>query len=339
MRGGGMRIGIAGAGFMGRTHASGWKRAGCAVAGLLAETEEEARQLASETGAKVYRDLDAMLAEVDVLDVCSPTHLHAGMVLRGADRGKAIVCEKPLARTEADARAMIAACCRAGTPLFMAHVLRWFPEYALARERAAAGAIGRIGTMRFERLSYRPKKPAGNWFLDEEKSGGIILDLMIHDIDFARWLAGDVTRVFARRIASADPGAPVDYGAAMLTHASGALSHVAGAWAYPPGVFRTGFEISGERGMLRHDSATESPIESFLASKQGEAPDVGLPSSPLALSPYDAEIAEFASCLETGAAARVAPEDGLEALRIALAAIKSAKTGRAVELGRAEVTA
>ncbi len=327
-----MKIGIAGVGFMGRAHAGAWRRAGHEVAGLLAETEEEARGLAAETGARVYVSLAAMLREVEALDVCSPTHLHAPMVLEAAAARKPVVCEKPLARDLEGARAMVAACRGAGVPLHMAHVLRWFPEYALAKERVAAGEVGRIGTMRFERLSYRPKKPAGNWFLDEAKSGGIILDLMIHDLDMARWIGGEVRRVYARRVASLDPAAPVDYALAILTHESGALSHVAGAWAYPPPVFRTGFEISGDRGTLRHDSAAESPVESFLAARPGEAPDVGLPSSPLALSPYEAEIAEIAAALEGGAPPRVRAEDGLAALQIALAAIESAKSGRAVEL-------
>jgi predicted dehydrogenase len=214
----------------------------------------------------------------------------------------------------------------------MAHVLRFFPEYELAMARVASGDLGRLGTLRFDRLSYRPKKPAGNWFLDEQKSGGIILDLMIHDMDMARALAGDVERVFARRIASLDPQAPVDYGSAILTHRGGALSHIAGAWAYPPGHFRTGFEICGERGILRHDSAAEAPVNSFLAARPGEAPDVGLPSSPLAVSPYDAEIGEFAAFLKGGKEPRVGAEDGLAALQIALAAIESATTGQAVEL-------
>lgn len=327
-----MKVGIAGVGFMGRTHAAGWRRAGFQVTGLLAESEAEAAGLAAETGARVYRDLGSLLAEVDVLDVCSPTHLHAGMVIEAAGRGRAVVCEKPLARSLEDGRAMIQACRKAHVPLLMAHVLRFFPEYEIALSRVAAGELGRLGTLRFERLSYRPKKPAGNWFLDEDKSGGIILDLMIHDMDMARALAGEVRRVYAKRIASLDPAAPVDYGQAILTHAGGALSHIAGAWAYPPGHFRTGYEICGQKGILRHDSSPEAPVNSFLMARPGEAPDVGLPSSPLAVSPYDAEIGEFARCLELGTKPRVGPEDGLAALQIALGAIESARTGQAVEL-------
>ena len=331
-----MRVGIIGAGFMGSAHAAAWKKAGAQVAGILAETTEEARPLAQSLGATAYSDLGAMLDEVEVLDVCSPTHLHAAAVLAAAKAGRHVVCEKPLARRAEDGAAMIGACRGAGVRLLVAHVLRYFPEYGLAQARAAAGEIGEIATLRFERLSYRPKKPAGNWFLDEEKSGGIILDLMIHDIDMARWIAGDAKRVYAKRVSQAAPDSPIDYGSITITHESGALSHIAGAWAYPPPTFRTCFEICGSRGVLRHDSALESPVSSYLAAKPGEAPDVGLPSSPLADSPYDLEIADFASCIETGRVPRVTAEDGLQALRIALAAIESAKTGDAVELSPLE---
>jgi predicted dehydrogenase len=99
--------------------------------------------------------------------------------------------------------------------------------------------------LRLARGSYRPKKPEGNWFLDEEKSGGILMDFMIHDYDYARWIAGEVESVFAQKIA-ADQTASVDYGLVILRHTGGALSHIAGSWAYPPPTaFRTGFEIAG----------------------------------------------------------------------------------------------
>jgi predicted dehydrogenase len=327
-----MQIGIAGAGFMGGVHAASWKKAGARVAGVLAETEDEARPLAERTGARVYTDLPSLLRDVDVLDVCSPTHLHAQAVIAAAMAGRHVVCEKPLARGFDEALAAVRACRRTGVRLFVAHVVRYFPEYALAREKVVAGAVGRVATQRFERLAYRPKKPAGNWFLDEAKSGGIILDLMIHDIDMARWTAGEVSRVYANRVASRDRTAPIDYGQVILTHEPGAISHIAGAWAYPPPFFRTGFEICGSSGILRHDSAEEAPVESWLAATAGEAPDVGLPSSPLADSPYDLEIADFAACIESGRESRVTARDGLSALRVALAAIESAESGRAVEI-------
>jgi predicted dehydrogenase len=328
-----MRIGIAGTGFMGATHAAGWAETGAEIAGFAAETPAEAEPLARAYGAEVYPALADLIADVDVVDACTPTHLHHRMVLQAAAAGKHVVCEKPLARHLPEAQEMVRACREAGVRLLVAHVVRYFPEYALAQEQVAAGAIGRPGVLRLTRGSYRPKKPVGNWFLDEAKSGGILMDLMIHDFDYARWLAGEVETVFARKVTAADPEAPVDYGLAILRHRSGALTHVAGAWAYPPPVFRTGLEIAGDRGLIQFDSDVTAPITSLLRHDgDDDAPDVALPASPTSESPYTAQIKEFYQALLSGSPARVSAEDGLAAVQIAVAAMESVATGRPVRL-------
>jgi predicted dehydrogenase len=327
-----MKVGIAGTGFMGSTHAAAWKEAGTSIAGFIAETIEEAQPLASQYGCQAYDSLDAILKDVDVIDICTPTHLHKDMVIRAAAAGKHIICEKPLARTVEEGQVMIAACKKAGVRLFVAHVARYFPEYVIAKSNLDNNQIGRIATTRLHRGSFRPKKPAGNWFLDEEKSGGIMLDLMIHDFDLARWFAGDVESVFARKITRTFPGAPVDYGLAILKHKNGALSHVSGAWAYPPPTFRTSFEISGDAGMMQFDSDTSAPIKSLLKKMEGDTPDVGLPSSPVSESPYTTQIKEFNEALLHNQPVRVSAEDGLAALQIASAAMESSRTGKAVTL-------
>jgi predicted dehydrogenase len=335
-----MRVGIAGVGFMGTTHAAGWAAAGGAgfpkveVVGLVAETMEEAGPLAAQIpGVRIYPDLAAMLPDVDVVDICTPTHLHCDMVLQAAAAGKQIICEKPLARTTAEGRLMIQACRQAGVRLLVAHVVRFFPEYALAKAAVAEGQIGRPGVLRLHRGSYRPKKPVGNWFLDESKSGGILMDLMIHDYDYARWIAGNVQTVYARRVTTLHPQAPVDYGLAILTHKTGALSHIAGAWAYPPPTFRTRLEIAGDAGLIEFDSDATAPIQNLiLRSQEGSAPDVALPASPVSESPYTTQIKEFYACLLEDRPSRVTAEDGLAAVQIAEAALQSADTGQPVHL-------
>jgi predicted dehydrogenase len=331
-----MRIGIIGVGFMGSMHAEAWAKTGAQIAGFLADPVADAEPIAMKYGAPTFSSIAELIEASDVVDVCSPTHLHHRMVLAAAKAGRNVVCEKPLARTAAQAKEMVAACAAGDVRLFTAHVVRYFPEYALAKARTASGDIGWVGTACYSRLSYRPKKPVGNWFLDEEKSGGILLDLMIHDYDIARWVAGDVVSVYAKKVTQAFPDSPVDYGTAILTHSSGAISRVVGAWAYPPPTFRTGFEISGSGGMIQHDSDVESPIETSLARASGEAPDVGLPSSPLAENPYDAEIADFYDCLRSGKEPRVTAADGLAAVEIGCAAIESARTGSVVNIGEGE---
>ena len=326
-----MRVGIIGAGFMGGTHAAAWAETPAQIVGVVAETEDLAAGLAAQYQTRVYPSLEAILPEVDVVDICTPTHLHAEMALAAAAAGKHIICEKPLARTVAQGQAMIAACRRAGVRLLVAHVVRFFPEYALARALVADGQVGRPGVVRLARGSSRPQRPVADWFRDEAKSGGLLLDLMIHDFDYARWVAGEVESVFARRISSQEPDAPVDYGLAILRHRGGALSHVAGAWAYPPTEFRTGLEIAGDGGLIEFDSAATAPID-LLLNSDGDAGYVGLPSSPVRESPYATEIKEFYAGLTAGAPVRVTAEDGLAAVQIALAAAESARSGQPVRL-------
>jgi len=327
-----MKIGIAGTGFMGETHAAGWAATPAAIAGFVGSTPDHARPLADRYHTQVYPDFAAMLAEVDVVDICTPTHLHHPQVLQAAAAGKHIVCEKPLARTLPDAREMIAACEAAGVKLLVAHVVRFFPEYAGAKATVAGGEIGQPAVIRLTRGTFRPKKPVDNWFTDFDKSGGMMLDLMIHDFDYARWIAGEVESVFAKNISSAEPDAPIDYGLAILKHRRGAISHVEGSWAYPPPLFRTRLEIAGSDGWLNHDSDKNAAVGMHLRQPPGEAPDVPIPGSPLAESPYTTQLKAFYNALTSDADVPVTAADGLAALQIALAAIESAQTGKPVDL-------
>lgn len=327
-----MKVGLVGAGFMGVTHAAGWAETEAELIGIVAETTTEASALAKQYNLKIYPNLTSMLPDVDVVDICTPTHLHHEMALQAAAAGKDIVCEKPLARTTAQAREMIEACRAAGVKLLVAHVVRFFTEYAMAKASVVRGEVGKPGVIRLNRGSFRPKKPAGNWFLDESKSGGILMDLMIHDFDYARWIAGEVESVFAKKVTTANPNAPVDYGLAILKHRNGALTHIVGSWAYPPPTFRTRVEIAGDGGLIEFDSADTAPIINLVAKPSSDSPDVGLPSSPVAESPYTTQIKEFYSVLLGEKQPRIIAEDGMAAVQIAEAAIRSAATGKAVEL-------
>lgn len=327
-----MRVGIVGAGAMGMTHAAAWPATPAQVVGVVAKTPDLARPLADCYSCRIYPSLDALLPDVDVVDICTPTYLHHEMVLQAAASGKHVICEKPLARTVAQGQEMIAACRRAGVKLLVGHVVRFFPEYALAKQKVESGSIGKPAVVRLKRAVFQPRKADDNWFVDFEKSGGMMMDLMIHDFDYARWVAGDVATVYARNILSKQPEADVEHGLAILTHMSGAISHVEGSWAYPPPTFRTAFEIACEAGLLVHDSAATAPI-TIYAHKQGDsAGDVPLPASPLAESPYTTEIRAFYNAIANESPVPVSAADGLAAVQIALAAIESAQIGKPIHL-------
>lgn len=327
-----MRVGIIGAGAMGMTHAAAWSYTPAQVVGVVAKTPDLARPLADCHRCRVYPSLEALLPDVDVLDICTPTHLHHAMVLQAAAAGKHVICEKPLARSIVQGQEMIAACARAGVKLLVAHVVRFFPEYALAKQTVSSGSIGRPAVIRLKRLVFQPRKADDNWFVDFDKSGGMMMDLMIHDFDYARWVAGDVMTVYARSILSQSPDVGVDHGLAILTHRNGAISHIEGSWAYPPPTFRTAFEIACERGLLVHDSAATAPISVHAHKRGDEAGDVPLPASPLTESPYTTEIKAFYHAIADDAPTPVTATDGLAAVQIALAAIQSAQGGAPVDL-------
>src|SRR5688500_10595882 len=116
-----MRVGIAGAGFMGTVHAEGWAATEAEIAGFLADRSGQAQRLAEQHGARVFASYEELLADVDVVDLCTPTHTHGELALAAARAGRHVVCEKPLARTVEQAREVIAACEQAGVQLLVAH--------------------------------------------------------------------------------------------------------------------------------------------------------------------------------------------------------------------------
>ena len=327
-----MRVGIVGTGFMGQTHAAGWAETPAVIAGFVSKNGETAVSLTHQYGGKIYPDLASMLADVDVVDICTPTHLHHDMVLQAAAAGKHVVCEKPLARTLAQAQEMMAACDAAGVKLLVAHVVRFFPEYALAKQKVESGEVGKTAVIRLKRGAFQPKKAQDNWFVDFEKSGGMMLDLMIHDFDYARWVGGEVVQVYAKTVGNSQSGASVDHGLAILTHENGTISHVEGSWAYPPPLFRTQLEIAGDNGLIQFDSGQMAAISVHLHERGADAPDVALPGSPLDESPYTTQIKEFYDYLENDGDVRITAVDGYKALQIALAAIQSSQTGQPVVL-------
>jgi predicted dehydrogenase len=341
-----VRVGLIGAGGMGQVHAQAWRAAGADVAAVFSSGADSASRLAAQVGARAVSSVAELLETADVVDVCTPTPSHLEYTLLAASAGKHVVCEKPIALRLEDASAMIEACQTANIRLFIAHVVRFFPQYRAAQETVSSGQIGDLGVIRLKRAAYEPRMAGDNWFLDESKSGGLIVDLMIHDFDYARWLGGEVERVHARSARATMPSSPSDYALVTLRFKSGAMALIEGGWAYPKGVFRTSIDIAGTDGLIEWNSDASGTLRPFLentalARKTAPdgllalpdgVPDVGLPLGILAEDPYETQIRHVKHALETNAPFLVTPQDALEALRIALAARMSLQTGRTVKL-------
>lgn len=321
-----MRIGIVGAGSMGTLHAAAWGHTDAEVVAIAAEPGRPPQELAAEVGAEAVDDLDALLDRVDLVDVCVPTDRHLEVVRAAAAAGRHVRCEKPLARTASEARAAIAACEDAEVHLHVGHVVRFFPAYAAAHAAVSAGRIGTPAVLRLRRATYRPLRPADDWFRDPRRSGGLLLDLMIHDLDQARWLAGEVTHVYARSLASRRPDTEVDHAVAVLTHHDGAISHVEASWAHPPPTFHTALEIAGTDGLLSHDSEANEPVR--IQRAHTAAPTaVPVPAGDLGTSPYTVQLRHLLAVLRGEQAPLLTARDGLAAILIAEAAERSLASG------------
>ena len=332
-----MRVGIVGAGTMGQAHAAAWRNLaskGAELTGFQSRSNS-AEMLAQQYGVKHYGDYAALLADVDIVDLCVPTDVHKAMTVQAARAGKQVICEKPIALTLDDGRAMIDACEQAGVHLFIAQVLRFVPEYASAQAVVASGQIGKPAVIRLTRASYKPRKAVDNWFVDEVRSGGMILDLMIHDYDYARWIAGDVTRVYARSARAMRPDAEGDYALVTLRFASGAIAHIEGGWVYPPGFFRTSIDIAGTDGLLEWSSDRTHPVQTHLMTQAAdEAGEVAMPPSLELESPFDVQLGHFYDCVVNNKPFSISARDALSALQIGLAVRKALISGQAVSINQ-----
>lgn len=315
------RVGLIGAGVMGRVHAQAWAQRPGVLSAMYAP-DEPARDLAARYGIRACATLDDLWSAVEVVDLCTPTPTHADYAVQAARAGKHVICEKPLARTLDDADRIIAACRDAGVRLFVAHVLRFFPQYAAAWAQVRSGAVGDPRVLRLGRMA--PPPPAGSWLLDEAHSGGVPLDLLIHDLDYARWIAGEVGTVYAAQ-SRRDGHVTVH---ATLSHTSGAITLVGGGWAAPPGVFRTHLDIAGTTGVIEWTSDAPPPLRSHGAAPPAPAQDGAALPDLGADDPYAAELWHAYDCLESGEPFRIEPPDARAALALALAVGRSVASGQ-----------
>jgi predicted dehydrogenase len=323
-----MRIGIIGTGTMGQVHAAAWQSVGAELAGCFSSNPAQAEEFAKRYKTHAFASYPELLNNADIVDVCTPTALHKPMVLAAAEAGKHVICEKPIALAIEDAQAMINAC--RGVRFFVGMVLRFFPQYRLAKESVVAGRIGKPAVLRLKRVSYVPQKPPDDWYFNEATSGGMVIDLMIHDFDYVRWLAGEVERVYALK-SSATEG-PGQYVQVILRMRSGAIALIEGGWANPPGVFRTALDLSGSDGLIEWSSEEPSPLLTLVPPGPGETAAVGLPTAGLTDDPYTAELRHAYHCIQSGVPFEVTAEDALEALRIGLAVKESSETGRPIRI-------
>jgi scyllo-inositol 2-dehydrogenase (NAD+) len=330
-----LNVGLIGLGRLGRVYARDLSSR-IATTRLTAVADADAglaKQVAAEFEVPhAYPDPESLIADrtVDAVVVVSPTHTHRDIVNAALAAKKPTFCEKPPAISLAEATDMVAAEERTGTFLQMGFMRRFDPGYAAAKRQIEEGRIGR--PVVFKSTSRDPFPPHLE-YANPKTSGGIFVDMGIHDFDLARWFFGDVesvqaigaTLVFPELASVGDR----DNVIATLTFADGRLGVVdltrSGVYGYDITT-----ELLGTEGTIRIGYIRETPI--LVMTKNL----VGHDTVPYFMERFERaymlQLANFAENVLGDRPAPITIQDGVEALRVAVAATRACETGRTVDV-------
>lgn len=220
-----LRVAVVGAGRMGRVHLQALARTDRLVAGAVVDPDPAAR----DTGLPHFADPDDLLAEgaCDAALIAAPTTLHLDLVRRFAAAGVPVLCEKPCGLTADEAAAAAAAAEAAGVLLQIGYWRRFVPELRALRDRLASGALGEPSLVICHQWDEQPPAPGFR-----EHSGGIAIDMAVHEIDQARWLLG---QEFLDVSAAGGAGEDPDTAVAVGRLSEGALATITLGRRFPPG--------------------------------------------------------------------------------------------------------
>jgi len=330
-----LKVGVIGVGRLGKVYVRD-------LAGRIPETtvvavadidRALADQIAEEFDVpRAYVSAEELLADrdVDAVVVVTPTHSHRDIAIAAAQSGKPTFCEKPPALTLAECSAMSDAVEKSGTFFQMGFMRRFDPGYAAAKEQVARGAIGK--PLVFKSTSRDPFRPSLE-YANPASSGGILVDMGIHDFDLARWFMGDVETVSAVGAVLAYPEmasiSDMDNAIATLVFADGRLGMIDLA---RKGVY--GYDIStellGDEGTVRIGYLRETPIVTM--TKNSIAHDTVPYFMERFERAYTLQLQNFAQNVLQDRPPAVVIGDGMEALRIALAATAACRSSQPVRV-------
>lgn len=294
---------------------------------LFSRTEEKAKALAEKHGARrYYWDLDEFFAdeEMDAVHIASPVYLHCEHVIRAAESGKHVLCEKPMAMNIDECRRMIDACESNGRHLQLCFLFRFHSCFQKIRRMVADGQLGEIVEARMPTLKWY-EIDASSWRrVPEQSGGGVIIDIGAHTVDLMRFIIGsEVSKVSAFSSNRIHGYAVEDTGIVMLEFENGAFAVTDMSLACQK--TDVVYEIYGTKGSLIVYNDGHWKIRAYIGGKQ-----IDEDSSFEDL--YMAQVDHFAMCVEGKESPIVTGNDGLVNIKVLNAAYESAKSGKHIDL-------
>lgn len=296
---------------------------GAEFGGIYDELSARARLQAANFGVPWFGRLEDLLAAVDAVIVTSANARHYDYTLAAAAAGRHVLCEKPLATAVEHAEQMVRRCAEAGVQLMTAFPMRFSPPVATAKRAVEAGAVGAVRAITG---SNNGKMPAG-WFSDPQLAGGgALMDHVVHLADIMHWLLGQQPEeVYAEADTLLHEGIEVeDVGMVLLRFRDGVIGTIDASWSRPESYPTWGglrFRVVGADGVLDVDAfAQQEQVYSTAGRPQrwvywGSGADRAM-------------LAAFVEAIRAGRQVPVTGEDGLAAVRVAVAAMRSARSGK-----------
>jgi len=339
-----VKTGIIGIGFMGVTHFRAIQELENAEVVALCDTIPkrlkgdwrdirgnigESGGVQELTGIRKYNSLDDIIddSDIDLLQITLPTYLHHDAAIAALKKGKHLLVEKPIALSVKDADEMVETAEKMGCILAVGQVLRFFPEFAYVKQVVDSGEYGNLLAAHFKRIISKPTWSEDNWFADPAKSGGIAIDLHIHDADFVRYLSGMPDYVVSHGIV--EEKGSVDYinthyiyeGKDLcITVQSGALNAAALE-------FEHGYDVFLEDATLKYNSSWGENV--VIYTQDGEQRNATIPK----IDGYFAEIKYVVDCLDNDAEPEIlSGKEARDSLMLCLKECESVKSGEKVSI-------
>jgi myo-inositol 2-dehydrogenase/D-chiro-inositol 1-dehydrogenase len=325
---------VLGCGRIGRLHARNLARhARVRLATLFDVSGEAAQQTASELSVRSARTLEEVWDDRNVraVVIATPTDTHVPLIVAAVRAGKAVFCEKPIDMSLERARGCWSEIAADHPVVMIGFNRRFDPSYRALRERLKLGEIGRL---ELAIITSRDPAPPPVGYL--QSSGGLFRDMTIHDFDMARYLAGDIARVhaFGANLVDAEIGklGDIDTCALSLRARSGALIQITNSRRCVYG-YDQRIEAFGPGGMLQAGNRHETSVAAWNGERTGGRDLVLHSFIERYAQAYESEMDAFVNALADGRPMSPDFADGIEALRLAVAAGESLRTGRAVDVG------
>ena len=329
-------VGIIGAGNIAGHHIPGYLQAAeHAQVTAIADVEVERAHKHAERlgGVEIFQDYREMIAspDIDAVDICLPHHLHKDAIVAGAAAGKHILCEKPLCLTLEEAEVVTAAVATAGVTLMCAHNQLFLPTVATAREMVGRGELGKVFAARTtDVFALDVNADTLGWRAVRATSGGgELIDtgyhpnyLLLHLVDS---VPVRVAAMLSRHRLSFMEGE--DTAHVLVEFADGTIGSIVTGWAYEPPGSTERFSVTGENGSLWSNG--RQLLFKARGGEQVMVHDAG-PSAP---DTYALEVVDFVACLREKRRPLNTEVEGVNVLRLILAAYASAERGEIVELG------